>query len=470
MAADTQSMETEFSLEQPPNQSLMDAFNAPIPEVMTSPLQGINMMQQVTTKILQKVSKNDWSTASGKRSFKRVTTSDTPPVKTSNSFATLANENEKEKGKDKKVKVNPKVFPIDIILTPELPYSELYKKLKSSLEYPPTVYSIGRDVVRVNCACIADYKRLTELVKEEKIKHTFTSSGADRKPIKVVIRGLDKTTDPVLIKQVLEEDLNYKVDSVTQLKSQRKKGSLLPLFLVTLINDGRQNDIKDVNFLMCVRVTIESYRTPTLPRQCFKCQRYDHVSRNCHADSRCVKCGESHTSKECSLTDKEKFACANCQGNHTANYKGCVDYKKAKQRISKNRPKTPNAPVKPTGTPRNAYQPNKSYVSVTKPQMAPRSNKTSATAPTRKSDSGNAPAAPGLVSSQKPTPSVNSSSKNNPASHAILDEYMKLFDEALQFSNQSASGKVSVLDAIAKAGVMIKKLTDLGLKAAKLHG
>ena len=407
--------------------------------------------------------KNKWIQVSRKRAAKNTSATTPAPTNTKNSFAVLGNDNPDAK----KVKVAPKVYPIDIILTKELPYSELYKKFKSSLEYRPTVYNIGRDLVRVNACCATDYQKLLKLVKEENIQHTFTSSGVERKPIKVVIRGLSGTTDPEVLKEDIES-LGYNVESVAQLKSMRKKKAPLPLFLASIIEDG-QSSIKDEKFLMCGRVTIESYRTPALPRQCFKCQRFDHVSRNCQALTRCVKCGESHQSKDCSVTEKEKFACANCKENHTANYRGCADYKKAKKRITKKRPRTRKVThQRPSDTPKSMVDPNKSYVSVTKSQMVPKNNTKKAATPSngKPIPAAKPTASPAKAASQASTPAA----KNSHEPQSIVNEYMQLLDEAADFANQSWSGEVPLQLAAIKAGQMIKKLTALGLRGAQQHG
>ena len=238
--------------------------------------------------------KNNWVQVCGSRRKRphNPPAATTTPVSTTNSFAPLANN---PNIVTKKVKIAPKVFPVDIILTPQLPYAELYKIFKSLLEFRPTVYNIGRDIVRVNAACATDYQKLLHFLKDKNVEHTFTSSQVDKKPIKVVIRSLSVTTDSAVLKEDLE-NLGYNVESVAQLKPLRKNKALLPLFLVSLVEDG-DTSIKDQKFLMCGRVTVEPYRTPVLPRQCFKCQRFDHVSRNCQARTRCVKCGESHQSK-----------------------------------------------------------------------------------------------------------------------------------------------------------------------------
>lgn len=78
--------------------------------------------------------------------------------------------------------------------------------------------------------------------------------------------------------------------------------------------------------------------------QCFRCQRFGHGMQNCHVSPLCVKCGETHLSASCSLPVKadlskvdpaatrSKIRCANCSGNHTANYLGCVARKNYLQR------------------------------------------------------------------------------------------------------------------------------------------
>ncbi|XP_029840872.2 uncharacterized protein LOC115324407 [Ixodes scapularis] len=55
--------------------------------------------------------------------------------------------------------------------------------------------------------------------------------------------------------------------------------------------------------------------------QCFNCQRYGHLARNCRGERRCKVCAGPHSHKECSSRKEPK--CANCSGNHTSTYSGC---------------------------------------------------------------------------------------------------------------------------------------------------
>ena len=73
----------------------------------------------------------------------------------------------------------------------------------------------------------------------------------------------------------------------------------------------------------------EANRKPEVS-QCFKCQKFGHISRECQEDTRCVRCSEGHPLKEC-RKQKDEAKCINCGQNHPALYKGCPAYKKAQE-------------------------------------------------------------------------------------------------------------------------------------------
>ncbi len=51
-------------------------------------------------------------------------------------------------------------------------------------------------------------------------------------------------------------------------------------------------------------------------KQCFNCQRYDHIDKICRHERRCSVCAESHSDSTCKISiDKRK--CANCEDNHS---------------------------------------------------------------------------------------------------------------------------------------------------------
>jgi hypothetical protein len=51
-------------------------------------------------------------------------------------------------------------------------------------------------------------------------------------------------------------------------------------------------------------------------KQCFNCQRYDHIDKICRHERRCSVCVESYNDSMCKISiDKRK--CANCENNHS---------------------------------------------------------------------------------------------------------------------------------------------------------
>ena len=78
--------------------------------------------------------------------------------------------------------------------------------------------------------------------------------------------------------------------------------------------------------------------------------------RNCNLTPLCVKCGEKHLSTSCSLpkktnlpkeeleTTRKLIRCANCSGQHTANYRGCPTRKNYIEKLETLKAKTQRPP------------------------------------------------------------------------------------------------------------------------------
>ena len=126
-------------------------------------------------------------------------------------------------------------------------------------------------------------------------------------------------------------------------------------------------------------------RKPTDAVQCHRCQQFGHGMRNCNLLPLCVKCGEKHLSTECNLPKKadlelgdrngtrDSIKCANCSGQHTANYRGCPSRKNyleklAKIRAERRNPAPPPPPPRPLqGRPSSS---GNSYAEVLKNQSS----------------------------------------------------------------------------------------------------
>ena len=48
-----------------------------------------------------------------------------------------------------------------------------------------------------------------------------------------------------------------------------------------------------------IRVRCESYRTTPPVTQCYKCQGFNHIAKDCKNDRKCVRCAGAHKSTDC---------------------------------------------------------------------------------------------------------------------------------------------------------------------------
>ncbi|KAM7286493.1 uncharacterized protein ISCGN_030296 [Ixodes scapularis] len=58
------------------------------------------------------------------------------------------------------------------------------------------------------------------------------------------------------------------------------------------------------------------------PTQCYNCQRYGHLARDCRSSRRCKICAGPHHHKECPTPREPQ--CANCGSRHVSTYAGCI--------------------------------------------------------------------------------------------------------------------------------------------------
>ena len=108
----------------------------------------------------------------------------------------------------------------------------------------------------------------------------------------------------------------------------------------TKLNKNEVHPIYKLQFLLHRRIVVEEPHKRNGPVQCTNCQEYGHTKSYCTLHPVCVACGGLHHTTLCSIKNKKDATlrkCANCGGNHTANYRGCSVYKDLKARISHQR-------------------------------------------------------------------------------------------------------------------------------------
>lgn len=216
------------------------------------------------------------------------------------------------------------------------------------------------------------YQDVISVLKDSSVEF-FTYTAAAKQPVKVILSGLPYFSVPEL-----EEELVTNGVQALEVKifSQKKVGNEESTLYLLYFEKGRVrlSELQKIKALFNIVVKWRYFtRKPSDAVQCHRCQRYGHGMRNCHISPLCVKCGEKHLSTACTLpakadlsdesSSRSKIRCANCSGNHTANYRGCASRKnylqqqenrlqKQKQRsTNKSRPNTQVSGLWPTLAP-----------------------------------------------------------------------------------------------------------------------
>ena len=118
----------------------------------------------------------------------------------------------------------------------------------------------------------------------------------------------------------------------------RSTGTLHPLRVITVLKTGKY--LKMITGILNFVINIKDYRTTNRIMQCFRCQAFDHKAGFCNTGDCCVKCAGNHPSRTCTKVVALPAKCANCLGEHSANYQGCPETKKCQERRDY---KTPSA-------------------------------------------------------------------------------------------------------------------------------
>ena len=84
----------------------------------------------------------------------------------------------------------------------------------------------------------------------------------------------------------------------------------------------------------------EASPEPPHVMQCFKCQQFGNSAKECRNATRCLRCSQEHSVKECTV-QKENAKCSNCGGAHATVYRGCPAYQQklteASRKINENK-------------------------------------------------------------------------------------------------------------------------------------
>ena len=159
-----------------------------------------------------------------------------------------------------------------------------------------------------------------------KVKVINGVNDVPEKTHKVVAIGVHQTVSEDDIKTELAKS-NIKINKVQRLKFNGQ-----PTRKVVIEFENEQ-DMKIALFSGIyfgrIRIRCESYRTTPPVTQCYKCQGFNHIAKDCKKEQKCVRCAGAHKSTECPDKDKAnlKPKCSNCNGDHVASYRECPKFK-----------------------------------------------------------------------------------------------------------------------------------------------
>ena len=187
-----------------------------------------------------------------------------------------------------------------------------------------------------------NYRKVISLLENKKVTY-YTYQLKTSKGLIVVLKGIEPDVD---IKEVKDALLlaGFETKNIHNIKNKNKDPQ--PLFKIELTPESskcaknQSHPIYNLRYLLNRRITVEAPRKNTNIPQCSNCQEYGHTRTYSALRPVCVICGGLHATANCPSKTGGNLVkkCNNCEGPHTANYRGCRVYKELKNKLL-NRPK-----------------------------------------------------------------------------------------------------------------------------------
>ncbi|GFY34699.1 nucleic-acid-binding protein from transposon X-element [Trichonephila clavipes] len=240
----------------------------------------------------------------------------TVDVETSNKYDALVVPHDEENEDVTGASVNHNVVrppPPNTIDNVNLP-NQLLKKLQETTQQKLRGRMVGKGL-RIYPETPEAYHAIRRYIDTEKLE-AFTYQLLDEKELKAVIRGMPADTPPQEIIDLLTVGITV---NECQEMTNRKTGLPMPLFLITLPRNKINKDIFNMTELCYLKIKVEPLRPKLGPAQCFRCQGFYHSSKFCTRNPKCVKCGQTHLTRNCTKTSETDATCCNCQDDFLEN-------------------------------------------------------------------------------------------------------------------------------------------------------
>lgn len=326
--------------------------------------------QQQYSYVPSQEAQSDWTTITSKKRIrspesmncrKQSKLSDywlQKPLETKNRFSSLPEDNEEEeKDQQNNTIVVPKPPPITIYKVGTI--QPIHDLLKQITDNKYTVKTISYATIKVQVFAAEHFKTLIkELDNKNTQYHTFKPKS--EKTFRFVLKGLHHDTEIETIKTSLAEQ-GHEAVNIHNIKHRITKIPP-PLFYIDILPKENNKQVYKLEKLGNSIIKCEPPNVKRVVPQCARCQAYGHTKTYCRKTFRCVKCAGQHETRECTRKTRDnKVKCVNCNGDHPANYRGCLVHKQLQQKLFPALREKTNSQPQVQPTPIQYIRPSTSY-------------------------------------------------------------------------------------------------------------
>ena len=197
----------------------------------------------------------------------------------------------------------------------------IYRRLHSLEKHIAKVVQTNKGTVLVFPKTTADRDQLLT-IKDGEISFSVTKRSTRQgvENLCVVVMGLDPN--------LTDDELSRTIGKpCTRIRAAKFNGS--PTYKVKITCSSMEEKAEFISNGVKIgfeNFRVTDYKQPIRPQQCFKCQQFGHMSRDCNNSDKCRKCAGNHRSSDC---QNREIKCANCNGTHRSSDLICPELQAA---------------------------------------------------------------------------------------------------------------------------------------------
>lgn len=198
-------------------------------------------------------------------------------------------------------------------------------------------FKILKEGYIVTLESLEDHSSLKQFLAQQHLPF-YTYTTLDKKPLRVVLKGVHHTYSP---EDIIEDLATKKVNALSVQPMFGKEKLKMDMFIINLEQGTKIAELtKTIKYVCHQKISWNQFIKKDIGTQCRKCQRFGHAASNCGLEYRCVKCPHRHAPGDCPLENNQPATCVNCNSAHPASYKKCPVYTKYAESLRKTQGKT----------------------------------------------------------------------------------------------------------------------------------